>query len=371
MRAPESLARVSTVPGAARVAVSLGAAGEFMSLAFSSRSPSSSSSSKSPPSELTTMPSSSSQTRRGDDIISLSPTRCTKIKTVSLSNYEIYLIFKSTHKSGGRFGIFYTTRQRNKDGRPYIYFLTTPPNKKKIPLHKKWLTILFQNAPPSSSSFLSLLSSLPFQKYSHCYKKKGCSTACKLHCCVFTILLRCVRDSSPPHYSVSSSANNYRSPHCRAQYKFNKYGYLNILKGPHPQYKIISKRGVVRRGGGTGEFCSGHAQTYIRLSCLKINCLVAQRKWKCELQYTARLVSFLHTGMTIFSFWQRPLLTKWNQNSTRLKIKLYRNDKCREFRDKVYRLQQTCAPLYKKNKCCTRQNCTIFFHRMRLKYKDT
>lgn len=74
VRAPDLSASFPffTVPGAAGVAVSRGAAGEFMSLAFSSRSPSSSSSSKSPPSELTTMPSSSSQDRRGEDIISLS-----------------------------------------------------------------------------------------------------------------------------------------------------------------------------------------------------------------------------------------------------------------------------------------------------------
>lgn len=111
-----------TVPGAATVAVSLGAAGEFMSLAFSFRSPSSSSSSKSPPSELTTRPSSSSQDRRGEDIISrsLDPSLYSKrAYSCPIMGY-LFNIQIGTEKSGGRFGIFYT-RQSNKDGRPLIF----------------------------------------------------------------------------------------------------------------------------------------------------------------------------------------------------------------------------------------------------------
>lgn len=37
----------------------------------------------------------------------------------------------------------------------YLFFNNPPNKKKKIPLHKKWLTILFQSAPPSSSLYLS------------------------------------------------------------------------------------------------------------------------------------------------------------------------------------------------------------------------
>lgn len=144
VRAPDLSASFPffTVPGAAGVAVSRGAAGEFMSLAFSSRSPSSSSSSKSPPSELTTMPSSSSQDRRGEDIISLSldPSlylkkkkekkegerrrrrrRKGEKKRVLVRLYDIYLIFKSAQEKVGGVLEYFTPRQSNKDGRPLIF----------------------------------------------------------------------------------------------------------------------------------------------------------------------------------------------------------------------------------------------------------
>lgn len=119
---------------------------------------------------------------------------------------------KGGRKSGGRFEIFYT-RQSNKDGRPsYIYFLTTPPIRKKIPLHKKWLTILFQSAPPSSSSlYLSPSLFLPARapsrlKNVHIVTSKKvcvwvcvCVSACKLHCWLFVSLFSA---STTPSLSV-------------------------------------------------------------------------------------------------------------------------------------------------------------------------